>query len=86
LASDDDAGYTASYAAKATLQDIVDDLATYGPSRSVDELCLRLEAAIAEAGLPEQPAPWVKAVAREASAGRVTILDARFAQGPAAEE
>jgi hypothetical protein len=80
LAEDDD--QEATLRAKSQLQEIVTDLARYGPSRSAPELRLRLEAAIAEAGLPEQPARWLDAVATEAAAGRVTVLDARFARDP----
>jgi hypothetical protein len=83
LAEDEEQGSTLR--AKAQLQEIVTDLARYGPSRSADDLRRRLEAAIAEAGLPEQPARWVEAVAIEAAAGRTTVLDARFASSETEE-
>jgi hypothetical protein len=63
---------------KEILQPIVDDLARYGPGRDAHDLVHRLSAAIAEAGLPEQPHAWVEAVAAEASYGRRTVLDSRF--------
>ena len=65
--------------AKELLQGIVRDLALYGPGKTPADLALRLDAAIAEAGLPPQPHRWVEAVALEASEGHVTVLDARFA-------
>lgn len=66
--------------AKEVLQGIVNELALYGPGKTPADLALRLDAAIAEAGLPPQPHRWVEAVALEASEGHVTVLDARFAQ------
>lgn len=74
----EDEAQAATLLAKEQLQEIVTDLARYGPSRTEADLRLRLEVAIAEAGLPEQPARWVEAVAIEAAAGRITVLDARF--------
>ncbi len=63
---------------KELLQKVVVDLARYGQGRTPADLRDRLEVVIAEAGLPPQPPTWVEAVAAEASAGRVTVLDARF--------
>ena len=78
LAEDDTQAETLR--AKERLQALVDDLARYGSGRSERELRQRLEAAIAEHGLPEQPARWVEAVAIDAAAGRRTVLDARFSE------
>jgi hypothetical protein len=66
--------------AKARLQALVDDLARHGEGLSESELRLRLVAAIAEDGLPEQPARWIEAVAIDAAAGHRTVLDARFTE------
>lgn len=63
---------------KELLQKVIVDLARYGPGRTPADLRSRLEVVIAQAGLPPQPPTWVEAVAAEASAGRITVLDARF--------
>ncbi|GAA4346390.1 hypothetical protein [Angustibacter luteus] len=78
LAEDDTQAETLR--AKERLQAIVDDLARYSPGRSAHEVQQRLVAAIADDGLPEQPARWVEAVSIDAAAGRRTVLDARFAE------
>jgi hypothetical protein len=63
---------------KAVLQRIVDEL---GP-RLADEppaiVRERLVAAIADAGLDEQPAPWVESAVAELSGGRGLVMDARY--------
>jgi hypothetical protein len=67
---------------KARLQEIVNDLARYGANKTPLDLAHRLEAAIAEGGIPPQPHRWVEAVAVDAAEGRVTVLDARFGEPP----
>ncbi len=61
----------------ATVQDILTGLAAEFAGASVAEVAQALRERLAAAGLPEQPAPWVDASAREISAGRVVVADTR---------
>lgn len=76
--TDDDNETTLQH--KEILQGLVNEVARDAAGRSQADLRERLSAAIAGAGLPEQPQRWVEAVAQDAFEGRVTVLDARFAR------
>ncbi|MGN6299816.1 MAG: hypothetical protein ACTHN8_01830 [Angustibacter sp.] len=67
---------------KAALQRIIDDLGPRFADQPPALVRERLVAAIAEAGLDEQPAPWVDSAVAELSGGRGLVMDARFASGP----
>ena len=80
--SAEETGVTRSQDVKAVLQGIIDEL---GPSFAHQSPALvreRLLAAIADAGLDEQPAPWVESVVAELSGGRGLVMDARYEVGP----
>jgi hypothetical protein len=80
--SAEEADVARSQDVKAVLQGIIDEL---GPSFADQPPALvrqRLVAAIADAGLPEQPASWVESAVAELSAGRGLVMDARYEVGP----
>ena len=67
---------------KAVLQRIIDELGPSLAERPSLEVRERLVTAIADAGLPEQPAPWVESTVAELSGGRGLVMDARFQSEP----
>jgi hypothetical protein len=81
--SAEEADVARSQDVKAVLQGIINELGpTFAglPPALVRE---RLVAALADAGLPEQPAAWVESAVAELSAGRGLVMDARYEVGPA---
>ncbi len=67
----------------ATVQGVIDSLS--GGSmvdRPIDEVAGALQQALMDAGLPEQPAPWIDATAREISGGRTVVADTRAQVDP----
>ncbi|HEX8498634.1 MAG TPA: hypothetical protein VF661_15665 [Actinomycetales bacterium] len=48
----------------------------------VEEVAGKLQQALMDAGLPEQPHSWVDSTAREISGGRTVITDVRAAIDP----
>jgi len=48
-----------------------------GQGRDPEEVEGLLSAAIIDAGLPEQPAPWVQATAIEIAGGREVVMDVK---------
>ena len=67
---------------KAVLQGIIDALGPSWAGRPHALVRERLVAAIADAGLEEQPAPWLESVVAELSAGRALVMDARYEAAP----
>lgn len=67
---------------KAVLQRIIDELGPHFADQPPALVRERLVTAIADAGLDEQPAPWVDSVVAELSGGRGLVMDARFQSGP----
>lgn len=67
---------------KAVLQRIIDELGPQFADQPPALVRERLVTAIADAGLDEQPAPWVDSVVAELSGGRGLVMDARFQSGP----
>lgn len=63
------------------LQTIIDSLATSGQGRPLDDLARELEQRLADRGLPEMPAAWIRAVTTQAAVGnpyvvsRITVED-----------
>jgi hypothetical protein len=59
------------------LQGIIGSMVLRVPDEGADpaEVEVQLRRAIADAGLPEQPAPWMRAAAAEIAGGRVMIVD-----------
>lgn len=67
----------------ATVQDVVTRLSSGALTDApVEEVAGKLQQALMDAGLPEQPAPWVDATAREISGGRTVVTDVRAAIDP----
>lgn len=75
-----DAEVESTLRADHTVQDVVSGLAARMEGAPVAEVVIALNAGLEAAGLPEHPAPWVDATARELAAGQVVVADAR-AQG-----
>lgn len=67
---------------KAVLQRVIDELGPQFADQPPALVRERLVTAIADAGLDEQPAPWVDSVVAELSGGRGLVMDARFQSGP----
>lgn len=66
-----------------TVQSVIDSLSGgHMADRPVEEVQIALQQALLDAGLPEQPAPWVDATAREIVAGRIVVADTRAQVDP----
>lgn len=65
--------------AKAAIQEIIRRLMKDFRGEDADpaEVTVALSQALAEAGLPEQPAPWVNATALEIAGGREVVMDVK---------
>ncbi len=61
--------------AQLTIQEIVDRLSVTHRGEDKDAVRATLAAALADAGLPEQPEKWVADTATEIAAGRDIIVD-----------
>ena len=77
LASDNDTQSTDEM--KDALQQIIVRLGRASEGQDADprDVEFELTTAIADAGLPEQPHPWVEATALEIAGGRVVVMDAK---------
>lgn len=64
---------------KAVIQDIVWRLSQEYSGQNADpaDVLVALNAALAEAGIPEQPAPWTEGTAVEIAGGREVVLDVK---------
>ena len=80
LAEDVDADQTVRN--NETVQDVVTRLGGRMEGAPVTEVEQALQRELQAAGLPEQPEPWVDAPAREISAGRIVVMDARHQVDP----
>lgn len=80
--SAEEADVARSQDVKAVLQRIIDELGPQFADQPPALVRERLVAAIADAGLDEQPAPWVESAVAELSAGRGLVMDARYQTGP----
>ena len=61
--------------AQGTIQEVVDRLASTHRGEDPQVTRAALEQALADAGLPEQPAKWVHDTATEIAAGRTVVID-----------
>jgi hypothetical protein len=77
-ASADEDRVERSQEAKLVLQRIIDEIGPRLAHRSPDAVRDQLVTAIAAAGLPEQPRPWVDSAVNELAGGRGLVMDARF--------
>lgn len=66
-----------------TVQDVVARLGARLEGAPVAEVVAALHTELTAAGLPEQPAPWVDATAREIAGGRIVVMDAQHEVDPA---
>lgn len=70
-------------ATDATVQGVIDSLSGgHMVDRPVPEVAGALQRALMDAGLPEQPAPWVDATAGEIAGGRIVVADTRSQVDP----
>lgn len=65
------------------LQQVVDRLRERMEGAPVPDVARQLQRDLEAAGLSEQPEPWIDAAAREISAGRILVIDARHQVDPA---
>ncbi len=75
LAQDDDAARTLRD--DATVQGVLDAVSARHAGADVDAVVVALNEGLAAAGLPEQPAPWIRSSALEISRRRVVVADGR---------